>query len=168
MVRRKRPAWEDAFCEYFAARQKPFMRTAYTIVGSWSTAEDITQSTFSSLYVYWPKIQGGSVDAYARRVLVNACMASFRSAGHETVTDELPEAGTSVDTTDRLDLRRALQHLSRRDRAVLALRYLDDLPVNDVAAILQVSQGTVKSQTSRALERLRVVMAENSPERETR
>jgi len=166
-VRRKPPAWEEAFCEYFAARQLPFMRTAYAIVGSWSTAEDVTQSTFSSLYVYWPKIHGGSVDAYARRVLVNACMASFRSVGRETVTDEPPDAGVCVDTTDHLDLRRALQHLSHRDRAVLALRYLDDLPVHDVAAILQVPPGTVKSQTSRALERLRVVMETSSADKES-
>jgi len=158
---------EDAFCEYFAARQRSFMRTAYATVGSWPTAEDVTQSTFSSLYVYWPKIQGGSVDAYARRVLVNACMASFRIGGHETATNELPDAGVCVDTTEQLDLRMALRHLSRRDRAVLALRYLDDLPVHDVAAILQVSPGTVKSQTSRALERLRVVM-ESSTDKESR
>lgn len=166
-MRRKPPAWEDAFCEYFAARQRSFMRTAYAIVGSWPTAEDVTQSTFSSLYVYWPKIQGGSVDAYARRVLVNACLASFRSVGRETVTDEPPDAGVCVDTTEQLDLRRALQQLSRRDRAVLALRFLDDLPVHDVAAILQVPPGTVKSQTSRAIERLRVVMEESTTDKES-
>ena len=48
------PRWEPAYCEYFAARQRSFMRTAYAMLGSWSAAEDATQQTFTTLYVRWP------------------------------------------------------------------------------------------------------------------
>jgi DNA-directed RNA polymerase specialized sigma24 family protein len=88
------------------------MRTAYTILGSWQSAEDAVQNTFSTMYVHWPRIHDGSRDAYARRVLVNACMASFRSVRNETVTDEPPDRGVSHDATERLDLARALQLLN--------------------------------------------------------
>jgi len=162
------PAWENAYCEFFAARQRAFMRTAYTILGSWQSAEDAVQTTFSSMYVHWPRIHDGSRDAYARRVLVNACMASFRSVRNETVTDEPPDRGVSHDATERLDLARALQLLNARDRVVLTLRFLDDLSVHDVAAILDLPTGTVKSQTSRALKRLQALMAPTTEPKESR
>lgn len=162
------PAWENAYCEFFSARQRAFMRTAYTILGSWQSAEDAVQTTFSTMYVHWPRIHDGSRDAYARRVLVNACMASFRSVRNETVTDEPPDRGVSHDATERLDLARALQLLNARDRVVLTLRFLDDLSVHDVAAILDLPTGTVKSQTSRALKRLQALMAPTTEPKESR
>jgi RNA polymerase sigma factor (sigma-70 family) len=157
-VRHRAPAWEADYCEYFHARQKAFMRTAYAMLGSWPAAEDAAQTTFTQLYVYWPKIRGG-VDPYARRILVNACMASFRSGRHETVTELLPETEALNDPAERLDLHTALRRLSIKDRAVLTLRFLDDLPVAEVAEILQIPVGTAKSQTSRALTRLACVLA---------
>jgi RNA polymerase sigma-70 factor (sigma-E family) len=167
MVRRP-PPWEPEFCEFFAARQRALMRTAYTILGSWQSAEDVVQNTFSTVYVHWTRIHHGSRDAYARRVLINQCMTSFRSVRNETVTDELPDRGFSHDETDRLDLARALPHLSMRDRTVLTLRFLDDLSVQEVAAVLDVPTGTVKSQTSRALRRLQALLGESAmPESET-
>jgi RNA polymerase sigma factor (sigma-70 family) len=135
------------------------MRTAFTILGNWQSAEDAVQSTFSTMYVHWPRIQDGSRDAYARRVLVNQCMASFRSVRNETVTAEPPDRGVCNDTTDRLDLADALHRLSPRDRVVLTLRFLDDLSVHEVASVLDLPTGTVKSQTSRALRRLELLMA---------
>ena len=158
-MKRRPPAWEEAYCDFFVARQRSFMRTAYTILGSWQSAEDAVQSTFSTMYVHWPRIQDGSRDAYARRVLVNQCMSSFRSVRNETVTAEPPDRGVSVDTTERLDLLSALRHLSARDRVVLTLRFLDDLSVHQVASVLDLPTGTVKSQTSRALKRLEQLMA---------
>jgi len=163
----RRPGWEDAFCKYFAVRRRPFVRTAYAIVGSWPVAEDATQQAFSTLYVHWPRIRQDTRDAYARRVLVNACMASFRAVRNETVTDELPDRGVVDETDDLLDLRVAMAQLTPRDRAVLTLRFLDDLPVHDVATILQVAEGTVKSQTSRALIRLRSHLGTRAAQKET-
>jgi RNA polymerase sigma-70 factor (sigma-E family) len=159
---RRPPTWEPEYCAFFAARQRALMRTAYTILGSWQSAEDVVQNTLSIVYVHWTRIHEGSRDAYARRVLVNQCMASFRSVRNETVTDELPDRGISHDETDRLDLARALPLLGMRDRVVLTLRFLDDLPVQEVAAVLDVPTGTVKSQTSRALRRLAVLLGESA------
>jgi RNA polymerase sigma-70 factor (sigma-E family) len=159
---RRPPPWEPEYCEFFAARQRALMRTAYTILGSWQSAEDAVQNTLSIVYVRSTRIHDGSRDAYARRVLVNQCMASFRSVRNETVTDELPDRGFSHDETDRLDLARALPLLSMRDRVVLTLRFLDDLSVQEVAAVLDVPTGTVKSQTSRALRRLEVLLGESA------
>ncbi|MEZ0581252.1 SigE family RNA polymerase sigma factor [Nocardioides sp. MH1] len=158
--------WEQEYCDYFTARRRPLMRTAHAILGSWTAAEDVTQQTFVQLYVYWPRIQRTSVDSYARRVLVNACFSSLRKGRHEVLADEVPDrtdTDAAVATEQRLDLTAALRRLSARDRAVLALRFLDDLPVAAVAEVLELPVGTVKSQTSRALTRLEQLLAESSP-----
>lgn len=160
---RRHPEWENAYCEYFAARQRSFMRIAFTIVGSWSAAEDATQSAFTKLYVNWPKVaRADSPDAYARRVLVNTCVAASRHAKHELPTAELPEDVAAEETSDRLDLISAMRRLDVRDRAVLALRFLEDLSVAEVAAALDTPEGTIKSRTSRALQRLEALMADTS------
>ena len=155
------PSWEAAYCEFFAARQRPLVRTAYAILGSWPAAEDATQTTFTQLYTHWPRIQPGAVDAYARRTLVNTCFRMGRRRARELSTAQPPDTAVgdpAGERAERADLLEALSWLSARDRAVLALRFLDDLPVAEVAAVLELPEGTVKSQTSRALERLRAVL----------
>lgn len=160
MIRRS-PAWEPAYCDFFVSRQRSFMRTAYAIVGSWPAAEDATQAAFTSLYSNWPRVQRSrSVEAYARRVLVNACLASLRGRKHELTVDTVHDTSAETDPSLRLDLMTALRQLSPRDRAVLALRFLDDLPVAEVAAVLRMPEGTVKSRTSRALARLHTRLTE--------
>jgi RNA polymerase sigma factor (sigma-70 family) len=138
------------------------MRTAYAILGSWPSAEDAVQTAFTQLYVHWPRIQPDAVDAYARRTLVNTCFRMAKVRRREKTTDRLPDAGHdgSEGTLTRLDLVTALGTLSPRARAVVALRFLDDLSVAEVAAVLNVAEGTVKSQTARALERLQSVLTE--------
>lgn len=159
------PAWESAYTAFFQARQRSFMRTSYAILGSWASAEDATQTTFTQLYVHWTRIQPEALDAYARRVLVNTCLAVVRKRRREVVVDELPEHGVPPPERDQqLDLLVALRALPPRDRAVLALRFIDDLPVTEVAAILRLPEGTVKSQTSRALDRLQSIL---NPTQET-
>ena len=147
-----------AYCEFFAARQRSFLRTAYAMLGSWAAAEDATQQTFTALYARWPRVSPDKVDAYARRVLVNTCFAVYRQRGREILVDSPPEATVCEDHDERLALLAALFQLTPRDRAVLALRFLDDLPVADVAEALALPEGTVKSQTSRALGRLQTAM----------
>jgi RNA polymerase sigma-70 factor (sigma-E family) len=156
------PTWEPAYRDFFAVRQRQLMRTAYAILGSWPAAEDAVQTAFTQLYVHWPRIQPGAVDAYARRTVVNTCFRMARVRRREKATDRLPDAPLdgSDGTVARLDLVTALATLSPRARAVVALRYLDDLSVAEVAAVLNVAEGTVKSQTARALERLQSVLAE--------
>lgn len=153
------PRWEPAYCAFFAARQRSFMRTAYAMLGSWPAAEDATQQTFTALYARWPRVSSERIDAYARRVLVNNCIAVYRTRGREVLRDEVPDPGPSdPDHDQRIVLLAALAGLSTRDRAVLALRYLEDLSVVEVARVLGLPEGTVKSQTSRALARLQTLM----------
>ena len=154
----KAPRWEPAYCEFFAARQRSFLRTAYAMLGGWSAAEDATQQTFTALYARWPRISPDTVDAYARRVLVNTCFAVYRQRGREVLVDAPPDRVVTEDHDERLALLTALGDLTPRDRAVLALRFLDDLPVAEVAAILDLPEGTVKSRTSRALARLQAAV----------
>ena len=159
------PAWESAYREFFVARQRSLMRTAYAILGSWPAAEDAVQTAFTQLYVHWPRIQPGAVDTYARRTVVHTCFRMAKVRGRETATDRLPDqpAAGPEGGLERLDLMRALAGLSPRARAVVALRFLDDLPVAEVAQVLDLPEGTVKSQTARALERLQSVLAEPQP-----
>jgi RNA polymerase sigma-70 factor (sigma-E family) len=155
----REPAWESAYCDFFHARQRGYMRTSYAILGSWAAAEDATQTTFTQLYVHWPRIRSETRDAYARRVLVNTCLAAARSRRRELAVDEVPDRPSEpASYDDRLDLVDALRALPPRDRAVLALRFLDDLSVAAVAEVLRLPEGTVKSQTSRALERLQTLL----------
>ena len=147
------PAWEAEYVEYFVARQRSFVRTAYAVLGSVPAAEDAAQSTFAKLYVHWPRIRSGNPDAYGRRVLLNTCFGILRRRKRELVTDQVPE-GIAHGGQVAVELMDALGRLPAADRAVVALRYLEDLSVRDVAAALDLPEGTVKSRSARALERL--------------
>jgi RNA polymerase sigma factor (sigma-70 family) len=138
------------------------MRTAYAILGSWPAAEDAVQTAFTQLYVHWPRIQPGAVDTYARRTVVHTCFRMAKVRGREDVTDRLPDASTVTDAESaavRFDLMTALAGLSPQARAVVALRFLDDLSVAEVSRVLDLPEGTVKSTTARALDRLHTVLA---------
>ncbi len=151
--------WEGEFAEYFAARGQALRRTAYALCGDWHTAEDLVQSTFIQLYRHWRRIRQETVDAYARRTLLNMFLSSRRSAWRERVVPEVPEqvvVGSGSD--DRIDLSRALSRLSPRQRAMVVLRYLEDLSVAEVADLVGVAEGTVKSQTARGVQALRTVL----------
>jgi RNA polymerase sigma-70 factor (sigma-E family) len=154
------PAWEADYREFFASRQRRLMRTAYAVLGSWPAAEDAVQTAFTQLYVHWPRIQSEALDAYARRTVINTCFRMAKVRGRETATETLPDAPQdgSERTLARLDLVSALAQLSPRARAVVALRFLDDLSVAEVALVLELPEGTVKSQTARALDRLQSVL----------
>src|SRR6478736_4060987 len=105
------PAWEGAYREFFAARQRSLMRTAYAVLGSWPAAEDAVQTAFTQLYVHWPRIQPGAVDTYARRTVVHTCFRMAKVRGRENATDRPLDAaqGTHADPVEvRLDLMTAL------------------------------------------------------------
>ena len=154
----RRPAWEGDYFAYFEARQRPFMRTAYAILGSWAAAEDVVQTTFTRLYVHWPRIHDETRDAYARRALVNACYTAARRAAREPVVSEVPDRGVDVRDEPDPELMASLRQLSAKHRVVIALRYLDDLSVAEVARVLGLPEGTVKSQTARALSQLETLL----------
>lgn len=155
----RRPQREREFAEYFLARGLPLRRTAYLIVHDWHLAEDVIQLAFVKLYAAWPRVRPESLDAYARKVVVNECLSHLRKHRPETPTDRVPERPAAEDHRP-LDLGQALDLLPARQRAIVALRFLDDLSVAETSAALDIAEGTVKSQTSRALATLRAHLPE--------
>jgi RNA polymerase sigma-70 factor (sigma-E family) len=151
--------------EYFGAVAPRMRRTAYLVVRDWHDAEDMVQLTFVKLYVAWPRISEDRLEPYARRTLMNACLTFLRKNRREVVTSSLPEGGVHEDPLpSRLD--HALAQLPPQQRAVVALRYLEDLSIDQVAGALGIATGTVKSQTSRALESLRAIVPQREEEKE--
>lgn len=148
------------FSEYFEARVQRFRRVAFAFCGDWHQAEDLVQAMFVQLYRRWRRVRPGTVDAYARRILLNLFLAGRRTAGREYVTASPPdqESPPARDSHVRLDVERALSELTPRQRAMVVLRFLEDLPVAEVASLLGVAEGTVKSQTSRGVEALRAAL----------
>lgn len=148
------------FSEYFAARVQRFRRVAFAFCGDWHQAEDLVQAMFVQLYRRWRRVRPDTVDAYARRILLNLFLAGRRTSVREYVTASPPERESPPgrDTHARLDVERALADLTPRQRAMVVLRFLEDLPVAEVASLLGVAEGTVKSQTARGVEALRVVL----------
>lgn len=148
------------FSEYFAARVQRFRRVAFALSGDWHAAEDLVQAMFVQLYRRWRRVRPATVDAYARRILVNLFLAGRRGSGREYVTSSVPERASPPgrDPSLRLDVERALAELTPRQRAMVVLRFLEDLPVSEVATLLGVAEGTVKSQTARGVEALRTAL----------
>ncbi|GHJ48319.1 RNA polymerase sigma24 factor [Catellatospora sp. TT07R-123] len=154
---------DTGFREYAAARRAALRRTAYLLCGDWHLADDLVQDALAGLFVRWRKVRaGGEVDPYVRRMLVNGYLATHRRGWRrEVAVAELPEtavAGPADDGT-RDVLLRALSELHPSQRAVVVLRYWDDLSVEQTAAVLGCSTGNVKSQAARGLAHLRTALA---------
>jgi RNA polymerase sigma-70 factor (sigma-E family) len=143
------------------ARQPSLLRTAYLLTGDRHSAEDLVQTALAKLYLSWDKVhRREAVDGYVRRILVNEHNSLWRRAWkrREVTTDEVPDRVGVHDAPDHGEssaLWEFVQTLPRKQRAVVVLRYYEDLSEAEVADILGVSVGTVKSQSSRALAALR-------------
>ncbi|MFI7023156.1 SigE family RNA polymerase sigma factor [Micromonospora sp. NPDC049900] len=151
---------EDEFRDFVTARSAALLRTAYLLTGDWGTAEDLLQTALTKTYLAWKRLGGiEAIEPYARRVMVNTSTSWWRRRWHgERPTEVLPEraaADTIEQQLDRDVLWRHLRALPARQRAVLVLRYYEDMSEAQTAALLEISPGTVKSQTSRALATLR-------------
>lgn len=152
---------QAAFRDYVVARSPALLRTAYLISGNRADAEDLLQIALAKTYLAWARIRDTeSVDAYVRRVLVNTHTSLWRRRRHVTVTpvEHLPERpgrDATSDTDIHDALWSALGSLPVKMRAAVVLRYYEDLTEAEVADVLGCSLGTVKSQTSRALAKLR-------------
>jgi RNA polymerase sigma-70 factor (sigma-E family) len=156
---------ESEFREYVLADRTRLMRTAMLLTaGDVHTAEDLVQTACTKVYVHWHRIRHDGAGPYAHRILVNAFLDDRRRASRrrEVMTADTfePRPSGEVDHADTLAVRRALLELAPRQRAVLVLRYFQDLDVASCARILDCTEGTVKSQTSKALKRLRDVMTD--------
>ncbi|GAA4193227.1 SigE family RNA polymerase sigma factor [Microbispora amethystogenes] len=153
---------EAAFDEFLAARSTALLRTAILVCGASAVdAEDMVQSALEKVYRHWPRIRHDNPEAYARRVVVNGAIsrARRRKVIREITFAQPPE--TPVESPD-LGLREVLlaelRKLPARMRAVLVLRYWEDLSEAETAALLGCSVGTVKSQAARGLARVRARM----------
>lgn len=159
-----------AYREFAAAQLHSLLRPAYYLTGSWHEAQDLVQSSLVKMYLAWPRL-GPDVDRhlYARKVLVNTYRAGLRPAWRrrEALSPEPPgDAYDPEGQTEERDYQRALlMTLPPRQRAVIVLRYLQDLSIQQTAECLGVSAGTVKSQTSDALAALRQAIATERSER---
>ncbi len=142
------------FDEFFAARGPRLRRVAFLIVHDWHLAEDVVQTAFAKVYLAWPRIRRTSVEAYVRRTVVNTAISQARRPRREFPSADLPDQGV-LDAVPEPGVLDTLAVLPPAQRAVVALRFLDDLAVAEVAAILGISEGAVKSQTSRGLAALR-------------
>jgi RNA polymerase sigma-70 factor (sigma-E family) len=142
------------FEEFVVARRGALLRTAYLLTGNHHDAEDLVQSTLIKVVPKWKRIKNRP-EPYVRKVLARDSVSRWRSRRwREVSTDVVPEA-THHDSTDRIELLEDLRKLSPRQRAVLVLRYFDDLTEVDTAEALGISVGTVKSHVRDALQRLR-------------
>ncbi len=154
---------DGEFTEFVHASWASLHRTAYLLLGDRSEAEDLVQTTLAKTYASWSKIREvESAPAYARTVLVNTAASWFRKKSwrNERPTETLPDSGHETDPTDRPAMIDALAQLPPRQRAVIVLRYYEDLSVGQTAQALGCSDGTVKSQTSDALIKLRGLLGD--------
>jgi RNA polymerase sigma-70 factor (sigma-E family) len=146
------------FEDWARARTPSLLRAAYLLTGSQQAAEDLVQGALEKVAIAWRRIDGYP-EAYARQVLYRLHLRSWRRRRVvEIITSSTPERGAG-DQTAAVDLRvtveTALRLLTPAQRAVLVLRYYEDLSETDTAALLRCSIGTVKSQSHKALQSLR-------------
>jgi RNA polymerase sigma-70 factor (sigma-E family) len=154
MVERK-----AAFSDYVVARRPLLYRTAWVLCGDPHQAEDLVQQVLTKLYVAWPRVSRmESVDAYVRTMLVNANVDRVRRRHEDVVLEGIDVPVSDADRDAVLDLRVALAELAPGQRRALVLRHLWGLSVDETAAALGIAPGTVKSQTSDAVRRLRELL----------
>jgi RNA polymerase sigma factor (sigma-70 family) len=129
-------------------------QTAFRILGSRSEAEEVAQDTMTKAYVRWRRVQSHA-RPWVCRVAVNGALGVLRRRRDTEPHQSMPDESLQTGVADRVDLQRLLSSLSRRQRDVVALRYLADMPEADVAAELGISVGTVKTHAHRGIELLR-------------
>jgi RNA polymerase sigma-70 factor (sigma-E family) len=160
---------DEQFHSFVLSQRPRLVRTATLLTaGDGHLAEDLVQSTLTKLYVAWPSFRrADNPEGYLRRTLVNALTDERRRwwRRHERSMAEPPDQPrTDPDGGDLEEgLRSALRDLPPKMRAAVVFRYFYDLDVADTADALGCSVGTVKSQTARALDRLRTVLAPGFP-----
>ncbi|MBV9097496.1 MAG: SigE family RNA polymerase sigma factor [Frankiaceae bacterium] len=149
-----------SFADFVVGRGQSLQRTAFLLTGDWALAEDLVQTALARAYPRWDRIVRDDPEAYVRRTLVNTWSSWWRRRWRgEVPTGEVPDRMAGHDEYAGLDRRSAVQdalsRLPRRQRAIVVLRYHEDMTETQVAHALGISVGTVKSQTSKAFAKLR-------------
>ena len=156
--------WSDVDIEFAAfveARQHRLLRSAYLVCGDHHLAEDLLQSALVKLALRWDRVREGEPEAFLRTVMYRDAISWWRRFRREDLRDDPPERPERADDVPvRLVFEAALRRLPPRQRAVLVLRYFDDLTETRTAEILGVTVGTVKSQASAGLRKLRELAPE--------
>jgi RNA polymerase sigma-70 factor (sigma-E family) len=155
----------DDFDAFVRARSHALLRSAYLLTGDQHHAEDLVQWALARTHQAWRRLRDtNNAEAYARRTMYHHQVSWWRRRRvAEAFPGEMPERGSgdhAGDVSLRLTLRAALLRLSAKQRAVLVLRFFEDRTESEAAELLDVSVGTIKSQTAKALARLRVVAPE--------
>lgn len=162
------PPDEAGFRDWAVRRMPNLRRTAYLLCGDWSAADDLVQDTLVTVYARWHRIvRRGAPDAYAQRVLMSRFVdARRRPWRREQAWAEVPDradpsAARALDASESADavLADALRAVPAEQRAVLVLRHIEDLPLDEVARVLDLPVGTVKSRAARGTQRLRAELA---------
>lgn len=162
---------EESFRRFAVEHAVRLRRSAYLFCGDWHLAEDLMQSTLIKIYRHWTRVQKDeSLASYSRTVLLRTWLDEKRRPWRRSeqteaaVPERLDDARGPADSLDRLWARelvhKGLLRLPPRQRAVLVLRYFDDLSVAETANVMGCSEGTVKSQTARGLDALRVSVSQ--------
>lgn len=161
------------FAELYQHAWPRLLRSAYGITGDRQLAEDAVQVAFAKAYASWSRVRRADDPvAYLRMMAVNAALANARKASNrrERPTDQLPERRVDAGAdrvVERQGLWAAVTALPPRQRAVVVLRYYEDLSEAEIAQVLGCAPGTVKSQASAALKTLRSHVEQSVPDRET-
>ncbi|WP_245155207.1 SigE family RNA polymerase sigma factor [Nocardioides sp. 1609] len=161
----RRQPRELSFVEYVEARHAHLWRLAFALTGTRERADDLLQVALEKLYVAWPRVRDlAHPDAYARQVLVRANVdESRRPWRRETVSATAPDTRVTPDPTGAVDTRNdllsLLQELAPMQRRCVVLRHWLDLSVAETALALNISEGSVKTHTSRGVAHLRRMMA---------
>jgi RNA polymerase sigma-70 factor (sigma-E family) len=155
------------FTEFAAARSHELIRLAYVLTGDQHAAEDLLQNALTKAAAHWSGIRGAP-ERYVRKIMYREQVSWWRRRVRrpETVVATVPERPSeppSAGVDDRLVLEQALRGLPPRKRAVLVLRYLEDLPEAQVADLLGCSVGTVRSQAHKAIAQLRSALTPVDP-----
>jgi RNA polymerase sigma-70 factor (sigma-E family) len=154
---------EREYVDFVTHHANGLRSTAYLLCGDWRRAEDATQEALLRLYRTWPRLQRkGAIGAYARKVVVSTTLDALRRRSSTEVVGGETYFTAQADPSDplgmvesRLLIIQALAEVPARQRACIVLRYFDELSIDETAEALGCSAGTVKSQTLRALEKLR-------------
>ncbi|MPQ96421.1 SigE family RNA polymerase sigma factor [Modestobacter sp. I12A-02628] len=158
---------DEAFRDFVAGQRRALLRTAYLLAGDHGHAEDLVQVALLKTHRHWARvISRGDPTAYVRRVLVTTHTSwRRRRASTEQVLETMPDqAGPAVPERDD-ELLHALRTLPPRMRAVVVLRFYEDLSEAQTAELMGCSVGTVKTQSSRAMARLRDLLTPAAPDR---
>jgi len=159
----RRSQRDAEFEAYVAAARPRLRRLAYSLCGDWYTADDVVQTALAKLYVAWPRVRRASdQDAYVRRTVARTTIDESRRPWRRERSglDGVDRPQHDSDVPARRDLVAALQRLPEMQRKTVVLRHWLGLSVAETAEDLGISQGTVKSHTSRALVALGELMSE--------